>query len=78
MFILFTYRGSDGELRLGVRRAVQLKNEALLEAVNSTDSKLRTLLWPVPWITEVYFTFLSTQGLFTGAQYVHQIIINHY
>ncbi|KAG2628588.1 hypothetical protein PVAP13_3KG249527 [Panicum virgatum] len=36
-------RGSDGELRLGVRRAVQLKNEALLEAVNSTDSKLRTL-----------------------------------
>ncbi|RLN27930.1 auxin response factor 14-like [Panicum miliaceum] len=36
-------RGNDGELRLGVRRAVQLKNEALLEAVNSTDSKLRTL-----------------------------------
>ena len=43
MFVLFTYRGSDGKLRLGVRRAVQLKNEALLEAVNSTDSKLRTL-----------------------------------
>nr|CAB3460983.1 unnamed protein product [Digitaria exilis] len=37
------YRGNDGELRLGVRRAVQLKNEALLEAVNSIDSKLRTL-----------------------------------
>ncbi|KAG2618140.1 auxin response factor 14-like isoform X2 [Panicum virgatum] len=36
-------RGSDGKLRLGVRRAVQLKNEALLEAVNSTDSKQRTL-----------------------------------
>ncbi|KAF8719269.1 hypothetical protein HU200_023965 [Digitaria exilis] len=36
-------RGNDGELRLGVRRAVQLKNEALLEAVNSIDSKLRTL-----------------------------------
>ncbi|XP_025807097.1 auxin response factor 14-like isoform X2 [Panicum hallii] len=36
-------RGNDGELRLGVRRAVQLKNEALLEAVSSTDSKLRTL-----------------------------------
>ncbi|CAN6337087.1 unnamed protein product [Urochloa humidicola] len=35
-------RGNDGELRLGVRRAVPLKNEAL-EAVNSTDSKLRTL-----------------------------------
>ncbi|RLN00292.1 auxin response factor 14-like [Panicum miliaceum] len=37
------WRGNDGELRLGVRRAVQLKNEALLEAVNSTDSKLRAL-----------------------------------
>ncbi|KAF8715797.1 hypothetical protein HU200_026749 [Digitaria exilis] len=36
-------RGNDGELRLGVRRAVQLKNETLLEAVNSIDSKLRTL-----------------------------------
>ncbi|EES18504.1 hypothetical protein SORBI_3009G196900 [Sorghum bicolor] len=36
-------RGSDGELRLGVRRAVQLKNEALLEAVNCTDSKLLML-----------------------------------
>uniref|UniRef100_A0A0A9G6W1 Auxin response factor n=1 Tax=Arundo donax TaxID=35708 RepID=A0A0A9G6W1_ARUDO len=36
-------RGNDGELRLGVRRAVQLNNEALLEAVGSTDSKLRTL-----------------------------------
>ncbi|GJN14923.1 hypothetical protein PR202_gb01800 [Eleusine coracana subsp. coracana] len=36
-------RGNDGELRLGVRRAVQLKNEALLGAVNSTDSKLRML-----------------------------------
>jgi auxin response factor len=43
VFVLFTYRGNDGELRLGVRRAVQLKNEALLEAVSSTDSKLRTL-----------------------------------
>ncbi|TKW26358.1 hypothetical protein SEVIR_3G183400v4 [Setaria viridis] len=36
-------RGNDGELRLGVRRAVPLKNELLLEAVNSTNSKLRTL-----------------------------------
>ncbi|GJM89061.1 hypothetical protein PR202_ga05657 [Eleusine coracana subsp. coracana] len=36
-------RGNDGELRLGVRRAVQLKNEALLQAVSSTDSKLRML-----------------------------------
>lgn len=36
-------RGNDGELRLGVRRAVQLKNEALLEAVNCTDSKLLML-----------------------------------
>ncbi|CAL4902275.1 unnamed protein product [Urochloa decumbens] len=35
-------RGNDGELRLGVRRAVPLKNEAL-EAANGTDSKLRTL-----------------------------------
>ncbi|XP_062181280.1 auxin response factor 14-like isoform X2 [Phragmites australis] len=36
-------RGNDGELRLGVRRAVQLRNEALLEAVSSTDSRLHTL-----------------------------------
>jgi hypothetical protein len=43
MFVIFTYRGNDGELRLGVRRTLQLKNEALLEAVSSTDSKLRLL-----------------------------------
>uniref|UniRef100_A0ACD5U1S0 Uncharacterized protein n=1 Tax=Avena sativa TaxID=4498 RepID=A0ACD5U1S0_AVESA len=36
-------RGDDGELRLGVRRAVPLKNEALFKAVNNNDSKLRTL-----------------------------------
>ncbi|KAJ1263654.1 hypothetical protein BS78_09G202200 [Paspalum vaginatum] len=36
-------RGSDGELRLGVRRSVQLKNEAILAAVNSADLKLRVL-----------------------------------
>ncbi|KAL6610502.1 hypothetical protein ACP70R_040471 [Stipagrostis hirtigluma subsp. patula] len=36
-------RGDDGELRLGVRRAVQLRNEAVFEAVSSTESKLRTL-----------------------------------
>ncbi|XP_062231884.1 auxin response factor 14-like isoform X2 [Phragmites australis] len=36
-------RGNDGELRLGVRRAVQLRNEALLEAVSSTDTRLQTL-----------------------------------
>ncbi|KAE8817591.1 Auxin response factor 14 [Hordeum vulgare] len=36
-------RGDDGELRLGVRRAVQLRNEALFEAVNTNDSKLHTL-----------------------------------
>jgi auxin response factor len=43
VFVLFPNRGNDGELRLGVRRAVPLKNEVLLEAVNSTHSKLRTL-----------------------------------
>uniref|UniRef100_A0A452ZJR4 TF-B3 domain-containing protein n=1 Tax=Aegilops tauschii subsp. strangulata TaxID=200361 RepID=A0A452ZJR4_AEGTS len=36
-------RGDDGELRLGVRRAVQLRNEALFRAVNSNESKLHTL-----------------------------------
>ncbi|KAK1699146.1 hypothetical protein QYE76_015843 [Lolium multiflorum] len=36
-------RGDDGELRLGVRRAVQLRNEALFKAVNNNDSKLHTL-----------------------------------
>lgn len=46
--IVFSYRGDDGKLRLGVRRAVQrravqLRNEALFEAVNNNDSKLRTL-----------------------------------
>ncbi|KAL6838551.1 hypothetical protein ACP4OV_031607 [Aristida adscensionis] len=39
----FTSRGNDGELRLGVRRAVQLRNEAVFEAVSSTESRLRTL-----------------------------------
>ncbi|KAM3351424.1 hypothetical protein ACQJBY_023416 [Aegilops geniculata] len=36
-------RGDDGELRLGVRRAIQLKNEALLKAFNSNSSKIHTL-----------------------------------
>jgi auxin response factor len=43
VFVLFPNRGNDGELTLGVRRAVPLKNEVLIEAVNSTNSKLRTL-----------------------------------
>ncbi|XP_040385947.1 auxin response factor 3 isoform X2 [Oryza brachyantha] len=37
-------RGDDGELRLGVRRATQLKNEALFKAFSSDSSKMRTLL----------------------------------
>ncbi|VAH64022.1 unnamed protein product [Triticum turgidum subsp. durum] len=36
-------RGDDGELRLGVRRAIQLKNEALLKSFNSNSSKIHTL-----------------------------------
>ncbi|KAG8068030.1 hypothetical protein GUJ93_ZPchr0005g15723 [Zizania palustris] len=36
-------RGDDGQLRLGVRRAVQLRNEALFEDVNTNDSKLHIL-----------------------------------
>ncbi|CAM0954598.1 unnamed protein product [Alopecurus aequalis] len=36
-------RGDDGELRLGVRRAVQLRNEALFKAVSNNSSKLQTL-----------------------------------
>uniref|UniRef100_A0A0D9WIM9 Auxin response factor n=1 Tax=Leersia perrieri TaxID=77586 RepID=A0A0D9WIM9_9ORYZ len=40
---VFFLRGDDGQLRLGVRRAVPLRNEALFEPVNSSDSKLRIL-----------------------------------
>jgi auxin response factor len=36
-------RGDDGELRLGVRRATQLKNEAIFKAFSSESSKMRTL-----------------------------------
>jgi len=36
-------RGDDGELRLGVRRAVQLKNEALFEEFSSDSAKRHTL-----------------------------------
>ncbi|KAG8086099.1 hypothetical protein GUJ93_ZPchr0010g9471 [Zizania palustris] len=36
-------RGDDGQLRLGVRRAVQLRNESLFKDVNNNDSKLRVL-----------------------------------
>uniref|UniRef100_A0A452ZJS2 Auxin response factor domain-containing protein n=1 Tax=Aegilops tauschii subsp. strangulata TaxID=200361 RepID=A0A452ZJS2_AEGTS len=39
----YFFGGDDGELRLGVRRAVQLRNEALFRAVNSNESKLHTL-----------------------------------
>lgn len=36
-------RGDDGELKLGVRRAVQLKNEALFKAFSSNNSKIHAL-----------------------------------
>ncbi|XP_062206896.1 auxin response factor 3-like isoform X2 [Phragmites australis] len=36
-------RGDDGELRLGVRRAIQLKNEALFQDFSSDSSKRHTL-----------------------------------
>ncbi|KAL5229051.1 hypothetical protein ABZP36_017316 [Zizania latifolia] len=36
-------RGDDGELRLGVRRATQLKNEAIFKAFISDSSKMHTL-----------------------------------
>jgi auxin response factor len=36
-------RGDDGELRLGVRRAIQLKNEALFEDFNSDSTKRHSL-----------------------------------
>uniref|UniRef100_A0A0A9CRD8 Auxin response factor n=1 Tax=Arundo donax TaxID=35708 RepID=A0A0A9CRD8_ARUDO len=36
-------RGDDGELRLGVRRAVQLKNEALFQDFSTDSSKRHTL-----------------------------------
>uniref|UniRef100_A0A0D9V5S0 Auxin response factor n=1 Tax=Leersia perrieri TaxID=77586 RepID=A0A0D9V5S0_9ORYZ len=36
-------RGDDGELRLGVRRATPLKNEAIFKAFNTESSKMRTL-----------------------------------
>jgi hypothetical protein len=35
--------GDDGELRLGVRRAIQLKNEALFEDFSSDSAKRHTL-----------------------------------
>ncbi|PWZ09359.1 Auxin response factor 3 [Zea mays] len=37
-------RGDDGELRLGVRRAIQLKNEALFEDFNSDSTKRHSLM----------------------------------
>ncbi|XP_066312575.1 auxin response factor 3-like isoform X2 [Miscanthus floridulus] len=36
-------RGDDGELRLGVRRAIQLKNEAFFEDFSSDSTKRHTL-----------------------------------
>jgi hypothetical protein len=39
----FLCRGDDGELKLGVRRAVQLKNEALFKAFSSNSAKIHTL-----------------------------------
>uniref|UniRef100_A0ACD5VJF4 Uncharacterized protein n=1 Tax=Avena sativa TaxID=4498 RepID=A0ACD5VJF4_AVESA len=36
-------RGDDGELKLGVRRAIQLKNEALFKAFSTNSSKMHTL-----------------------------------
>ncbi|CAM0882671.1 unnamed protein product [Alopecurus aequalis] len=36
-------RGDDGELKLGVRRAIQLKNEALFKAFSSNSAKIHTL-----------------------------------
>uniref|UniRef100_A0ACD5VUX2 Uncharacterized protein n=1 Tax=Avena sativa TaxID=4498 RepID=A0ACD5VUX2_AVESA len=36
-------RGDDGELKLGVRRAIQLKNEALFKAFSTNSSKIHAL-----------------------------------
>ena len=43
VFFCYRCRGDDGELRLGVRRAVQLKNEALFEEFSSDSAKRHTL-----------------------------------
>ena len=43
VFFCYLCRGDDGELRLGVRRAVQLKNEALFEEFSSDSAKRHTL-----------------------------------
>lgn len=43
VFFFNVCRGDDGELRLGVRRAVQLKNEALFEDFSTDSTKRRTL-----------------------------------
>ncbi|KAF8663725.1 hypothetical protein HU200_055047 [Digitaria exilis] len=41
--LVIFYLGDDGELRLGVRRAIQLKNEALFEDFCSDSEKRHTL-----------------------------------
>jgi len=43
VFFCYLCRGDDGELRLGIRRAVQLKNEALFEEFSSDSAKRHTL-----------------------------------
>ena len=43
VFFFNLCRGDDGELRLGVRRAIQLKNEAFFEDFSSDSTKRHTL-----------------------------------
>jgi auxin response factor len=41
--IVYLCRGDDGELRLGVRRAIQLKNDALFKDFSCDSSRRHTL-----------------------------------
>ncbi|GJM93099.1 hypothetical protein PR202_ga09625 [Eleusine coracana subsp. coracana] len=63
-------RGDDGELRLGVRRAVQLKNEALFKDLSCDVSKRHTLSAVADSLKHRSVFNISYNPRATGSEYI--------
>uniref|UniRef100_A0A0A9D3G8 Auxin response factor n=1 Tax=Arundo donax TaxID=35708 RepID=A0A0A9D3G8_ARUDO len=63
-------RGDDGELRLGVRRAIQLKNEALFQDFRSDSSKQHTLCAVVDSLKHRSVFHISYNPRSTASEYI--------
>ncbi|ONM37983.1 auxin response factor 3 isoform X4 [Zea mays] len=63
-------RGDDGELRLGVRRAIQLKNEALFDDFSCDSTKRHTLLAVADSLKHKSVFHISYNPRATASEYI--------